>query len=97
MQEGKKGLTNVGLYRRYVKAYLKAHPYIHKDFTFLVRQLQPAAVGLPIEIYVFTNVTQWGIYEEIQATIFDHFLAILPTFELKYFQSFSTKLLINQN
>ncbi|MCG8340058.1 MAG: mechanosensitive ion channel family protein [Cytophagales bacterium] len=86
-KEGKKSLTNVGLYRRYVKAYLKVHPYIHKDFTFLVRQLQPSEIGLPLEIYVFTNVTNWGIYEEIQSNIFDHLLAILPTFELKPFQS----------
>ena len=96
-KEDTKGLTNVGLYRRYIKAYLKAHPYIHKDFTFLVRQLQPSAVGLPLEIYVFTNITQWGLYEEIQSHIFDHLLAILPTFELKFFQSFSNKLFVTKD
>lgn len=54
--------------------------------TFLVRQLQPGAEGLPIEIYVFTKDTRWAIYEGIQADIFDHILAIIPEFGLRYYQ-----------
>lgn len=79
-------LTNVGTFRNYVSFYLRNHPHIHKDLTFLVRQLAPTSEGLPIEIYVFTNDVRWAYYEEIQANIFDHLLAIMPEFDLRYFQ-----------
>lgn len=79
-------LTNVGTFRAYCIAYLRAHPLIHQGMTFLVRQLAPSPTGLPIEIYVFTNTTEWGEYEGIQADIFDHLLAVVPEFGLRVFQ-----------
>ena len=79
-------LTNIGTFRAYVIAYLKNHPKIHQKMTFLVRQLEPSAQGLPIEIYVFSNDQDWVNYEGIQADIFDHILAIIPEFELRVFQ-----------
>jgi miniconductance mechanosensitive channel len=80
-------LTNVGTFRAYLEAYLRNHPKIHQDLTFLIRQLQPTEHGLPIEIYVFTNDTNWVRYEAIQADIFDHLLAALPLFDLRAFQA----------
>lgn len=80
-------LTNIGTFRAYVSAYLREHPRIHKDMTFLVRQLQPTEHGLPLEIYVFTNDTRWAIYEGIQADIFDHLLSMIPQFGLRVFQT----------
>ena len=80
--------TNIGVFRAYVKAYLKSHEKIHTEgFTFLVRQLQPTEQGIPIELYVFTNDNRWVQYEEIQADIFDHLLAAVPEFGLEVFQS----------
>jgi miniconductance mechanosensitive channel len=79
-------LTNAGTFRAYVFNYLKNHPYIHQNMTLLVRQLPPGPEGLPIEIYCFTNTTEWARYEDIQSDIFDHFLAIVPAFGLKLFQ-----------
>lgn len=76
-------LTNVGTFRQYLLSYLESHPSIHKDMTLMVRQLQSTSLGLPIEIYCFTNTTKWGEYENIQADIFDHLLAILSEFKLK--------------
>ena len=55
--------------------------------TFLVRQLAPTAQGLPIEIYVFSRDQKWSNYEDIQADIFDHILAIAPAFDLSVYQS----------
>ena len=55
--------------------------------TFLVRQLQPTETGLPLEIYVFSEVQEWVPYEAIQADIFDHILAALPEFDLRVFQN----------
>ncbi len=78
--------TNVGVFRAYIVAYLKAHPKIHRDMTFLVRHLAPTAQGLPIEIYVFSNDQVWANYEAIQADIFDHILAVAPHFDLRVYQ-----------
>ena len=79
-------LTNVGTFRAYVLGYLKEHPTIHDDMTLLVRQLPSSPKGLPIEVYCFSNDTAWGNYEELQADIFDHLIAILPEFGLHAFQ-----------
>ncbi len=79
-------LTNIGTFRAYVEAYLRNHPKISQDLTLLVRQLQSTAHGLPIEIYVFTNDTNWIAYEGIQADIFDHIFAAAHEFDLRIFQ-----------
>lgn len=80
-------ITNIGTLRAYIIGYLQSHPKINdQGFTLLVRQLPPGPEGLPIEIYCFTNTTNWNEYEGIQADIFDHLLAILPEFDLKIFQ-----------
>ena len=79
-------MTNVGTFRAYVEAYLKNHPQISQEMTFLVRQLAPTPKGLPIEIYVFCKDKVWANYEAIQGDIFDHILAIIPVFDLQAFQ-----------
>ena len=79
-------LTNVGTFRAYVLHYLKNHPTIHQDMTLLVRQLQPGPQGLPLELYCFSNDTDWGNYEALQADIFDHLISSLPEFGLEAFQ-----------
>lgn len=79
--------TNLGIFRKYLEAYLKSLPTIHKNMTFLVRHLQPSEKGLPIEIYVFSNNQEWAAYEGIQADIFDHVLAIISEFDLRVFQN----------
>ena len=80
-------LTNLGTFRAYVVAYLRNHPMIHQEMTFLVRHLSPTEHGLPIEIYVFSRDQVWSNYEGIQADIFDHILAIAPAFDLGIYQS----------
>lgn len=79
-------ITNIGTFRAYVIAYIKAHPHIRDDMTMLVRQLPPSPQGLPLEIYCFTSTTVWSDYEAIQSDIFDHLLAILPEFGLRIYQ-----------
>ena len=88
----RRSLTNVGTFRAYIKFYLKNNAKIHNDMTFLVRQLAPQSDGLPIEIYVFSNDTNWVNYEAIQSDIFDHLLAILPEFDLEVFQNLTGNL-----
>jgi miniconductance mechanosensitive channel len=79
--------TNIGVFRAYIIAYLKKHPKIHQNMTFLVRHLEPTQDGLPLQIYVFSNDQVWANYEAIQADIFDHLLAAVPEFELRVFQN----------
>lgn len=78
--------TNLGVFRAYLKEYLRNIPEINTDMTFMVRQLQPTTDGIPMEIYVFSRVKEWIKYEDIQADIFDHILAVIPQFELRAFQ-----------
>src|SRR5690606_37126067 len=77
-----RNLTNAGLYRKYIDWYLRNHPGTHKGMTMMVRQLAPTEVGLPLELYVFTNTVQWVEYELIMADIFDHLIAAVPYFDL---------------
>jgi miniconductance mechanosensitive channel len=79
-------ITNVGTFRAYCIAYLKAHPQIHQHMTFLVRQLEPTEHGLPLQIYVFTKDIRWAYYEAIQADVFDHLLAVIGAFDLTVYQ-----------
>lgn len=80
-------LTNIGTFRAYLTEYLKQREDIRKDLTFMVRQLPPGSEGLPIEIYVFSNTTEWNVYENIQSDIFDHILAVVNQFDLAIFQN----------
>jgi miniconductance mechanosensitive channel len=82
----KRRLTNVGTFRAYAYNYLKNHPKVHQGMTLIVRQLGPGPEGLPLEIYCFTNTTEWAAYEDIQSDIFDHLMAIVPEFGLRLYQ-----------
>jgi len=80
-------LTNIGTFRAYVQAYLRAHPGIHQGMTLMVRTMEPTAEGVPLELYCFTATTAWVRYEGIQGDIFDHLIAVLPEFDLRLYQS----------
>ncbi len=80
-------MTNLGVFRRYIEAYLRQHPKVNTELTFLVRHLQPSETGIPIEIYIFSRDQEWAKYESVQADIFDHILAAIPYFELRVFQN----------
>ena len=85
-QEGSRPI-NLHVFRRHLERYLKNHPGVNKEMTLIIRQLQPTSQGLPLELYFFSANTQWIAYEYLQAEIFEYFLAILPEFGLKAFQS----------
>jgi len=80
-------LTNLGTFRAWIWALLRAHPKIHQTgHTLLVRQLPAGPQGVPIEIYCFSNDTDWIAYEGIQADLLDRVLAMVPEFGLRVFQ-----------
>ncbi len=79
--------TNLTLFRKYVVALLKNHSGINQKQPLLVRQLQPAEFGIPLEIIAFCKGTDALAHEELQSDLFDHLLAVLPEFELSIFQN----------
>lgn len=82
-----RSLTNIGTFRRYLVEYLKSRGDIHTDgFTFLIRQLEATELGVPLQMYVFTNTVNWIEYEGIQSDIFDHVLSMANVFGLKVYQ-----------
>lgn len=78
--------TNLGVFRKYIDAFLRDNPAINKDMFLMVRHLAPTNQGIPIEIYCFSNDKKWENYEHIQANIFDHLLAAVPYFNLEIFE-----------
>lgn len=79
--------VNLYIFRHYVEYYLRHHPNVNPEMIMTVRQLQPTAEGMPIELYFFSADTAWLKYEHLQAEVFDHVLAMLHTFDLRVFQS----------
>jgi miniconductance mechanosensitive channel len=83
--------VNLSLFRRYLKQYLESEPTFRASdddkMYCMVRELEPTATGLPLQIYLFTSETSWPNYEDVQAALIDHILAITPRFGLRLFQS----------
>lgn len=79
-------LTNIGVFREYAHNYLKHSEHIDQEGTLMVRQLENTPQGMPLEIYCFTNDSEWGNYEVIMADIFDHLLVASKEFDLEIMQ-----------
>lgn len=82
----KRMLTNIGTFREYLESWLTNNPNLNLEMTHMVRQLQPTATGVPIEIYCFSAKQNWIEYERVQSDIFDHVFAVMKVFNLKPFQ-----------
>ncbi len=96
-EEGKMDKVNLTLFREWLENWLTNHPDVNKDMIIMVRQLQPTALGLPLELYFFFNGIMWVPYEHTQSDIFEYVFAILPLFGLKVFQSPSGTDISNNN
>ncbi len=79
--------TNLGLLRAYMTMYLARHPFVSKDLLLMVRTLAPTGNGLPVQIYCFSSNKDWPSYESIQSEIMEHFVSVLPAFDLYPFQN----------
>jgi miniconductance mechanosensitive channel len=80
-------ITNLGLFRAYVRGYLQHHPKILPDTPLRVYQEEPTRHGLPIQVLAFCSETEITSFEEIQSDIFDHILTMVPEFELNLRQA----------
>ena len=79
-------MTNIGLFRAYITAYARHNSDIHRNMTLMVRQLEPTEHGMPLELYMFTNCTQWAFFEDTMSDIFDHLYAAIKYFHLEVFE-----------
>ena len=82
-----KFVVNLHIFRNYLENYLRSHHRVNQKMIIMVRQLQPTAQGLPLELYFFSDGTEWIPYEHLQSEIFEHVFAVMPTFGLRVFQS----------
>ena len=80
-------MTNIGLFRKYAEYYLKGHPGIDKERNIIVRLLESTENGIPLQIYVFTNIVELVEYELAVAEIIEHLISVAPEFGLKLFQN----------
>ncbi len=74
--------TNLGAFRAYAFAYLHNHPRIAQDQTVLVRLMEEVEFGIPVQIYCFTNTTEWITYEQIHSQIMEHLYVAASDFGL---------------
>ena len=79
-------VSNLELMRVYIERYLDAQPWINKNMTRMVRHLQSSDTGVPLQVYAFTATTVWVEYERLQASLFEHIMAIAPVFDIRIFQ-----------
>lgn len=82
--------TNLGVFRAYLRMYLDNNPHIDHSgglgYCF-VTTLPQTSVGIPLQIYCFTNTSAWLEYEAIQSTIMEHISAMLYKFRLYTFEN----------
>ena len=83
----KSGITNIGLFRKYVELYLMSHPGIDSEKKLMAKLLEATANGIPLQIYVFATIIDIVEYELAVAGIFEHLIAVIPEFGLRVFQN----------
>lgn len=81
------GITNIALFRKYVELYLANHSGINREKKLMAKLLEQSDRGIPLQIYVFTNIIDVVEYELTVAGIFEHIIAVTPEFGLRIFQS----------
>lgn len=79
--------VNLHLLSIHLEDYLKNHKDVRSDLLYMVRQLQPTANGIPLELYFFTSRTEWKSFEHLQAQILDYVYAGLNEFKVTLYQA----------
>lgn len=78
--------TNLELFRTHLYNYLKSHPAINAEMTLMVRQLNMASEGIPVQIYAFTHTKVWEEYEEIQARLIEYTVSLMKNYKLVVYE-----------
>ncbi len=80
-------LTNLGVFRAYIVAYLLNHRDIDPKMPVMVRDMPPAGSGIPVEVYCFSRINSWVPFEGVQSLVMEYVYAVAGQFGLKLFQS----------
>lgn len=81
--------TNMGLFRAYMCEWLLANPNITKDEQILVRLMAPDEYGIPLQIWCYTSIPNWTVYEAVQSAMFEHIIVTAPLFGLNVYNESS--------
>ncbi len=79
-------MTNIGIFRKYIEAYLRNNAHINQNLTCMVRQLEPTDAGIPLQIYCFSTIKEWVPYEGIVSDLFDHIITAARYFHLELYE-----------
>lgn len=80
-------MVNLHLLRLYLEKFIGNDSRVNASMLFMVRQMAPTPQGLPLQLYFFTNTTEWREYERVQSDMFDHVYAIINEFGLRIYQA----------
>jgi miniconductance mechanosensitive channel len=74
---------------RYTQNYLRSRKEVRqRRYPLVIRPLETTEYGIPLEAYIFVKAGNWEKFEEIQADIMLHLMAILPYFDLQTYDVF---------
>lgn len=82
-------VVNLTLFRFYLEYYISHMPQLKESagMIYMVREMPPTTYGVPIELYLFTALTEWKPYEHYQAALMDHVMAKVGDFGLRIYQA----------
>ena len=79
-------VTNLSLYRAYLEHFLALHPLLDRTRPVVVRQNEPSATGILVDVLCFYRDSDLGEYETLQSSMLDHFVAVTTVFGLRVYQ-----------
>lgn len=81
-----KPVANTQVYRNFMIDFMMRHPNVNKDMMIMARMLQPTPEGLPLELYCFSEYTDWKPFETFQSEVLDYAIVMASEFGLRIYQ-----------
>lgn len=81
-----KPVANTQVYRNFMIDFMMRHPNVNKDMMIMARMLQPTPEGLPLELYCFSEYTDWKPFEAFQSEVLDYAIVMASEFGLRIYQ-----------
>lgn len=90
-------VSNAKLFRLYLYHWLSRHPHVSQQPRLLVRWLEQADNGMPLDVYAFITDSSLMPFEWQQSQIIEHIIFSLEAFGLRLYQSPSSYDVSNSN
>ena len=78
----RENMTNIEVFRLYIKSYLQAYPGICKESPIIVRSSEQNEESLTIELFASIKESYIKCYDEIESNLHEHFIAIIKEFTI---------------